>query len=111
MTDDGDYEPSAGGYAVDRTQASNVRRHLTTRYGSVPSAPRFGNRMFRVKKITPDAARAAEQAALDALSPMITDGRIFDVQVLAKAESKSLVVTVTFNDETGQGTVRHRIRS
>lgn len=110
LTEAGDYAVANGSFVEDPTQTANVLRLLRTQRGSVPFAPKMGSRLHRIGKIAPETPRVAEQETLEALQPLIQDGRIWDVSTTATEAPGGLVVTVDFTDASGERSVRQSLR-
>jgi len=78
---DGDYEWSGGEFVDDTTHASQVLWLLKTARGSCGVAPEVGNRLFALGAITTGSETIARAYCLEALSPLVRDGRIRDPQI------------------------------
>lgn len=83
--------------------AQNVVLRLTTARGRLPYAPTFGNPFLTLGRVPLDLNGAAQRAATEALSDLLSLGQVALVEVTGTRTGGAAVMTVTWRDlRTGQ---------
>jgi phage gp46-like protein len=98
----GDYELSAGGFREDMTPASRVVLRLRTKRGSISGLPRFGSRLYQIRKLTADAKAKAESYVREALDDLARAGELPELAVSATPEGSALRIVVSYRDPDGR---------
>lgn len=96
------YTAEAGGFESTDSEISTVLFLLKTQRGSCPVAPEAGNRLADISIITPENSRQYRIAVEEALAPLTSTGRIWELSVDIETAGSARGGTISFKDASGE---------